>query len=153
MKTSFLQLSLIVPLILVPCSVASSQDVKDKSDEVRAAVLGAYAALNAGDADALMQYVGPGGYTEYGEDGGPLFKIDEEHIRRLFGAGIKGDFEVQELEVKVFKEMAVATGYRFGRFMIPNEPTQKSRLRLSTVWYLQDGKWKVAHVHLSPANH
>ena len=126
--------------------------MKDKAEDVRAAVLGLYNALNAGDADAFVQYMAPGGYTEFSEDGGPLFKIDEEYVRNVFGAGLKGDFEIQELKVEVFKDAAFVTGYRFGRLTIPDKPTQKSRLRLSMVWDLQGGKWKLTHVHLSPSN-
>jgi ketosteroid isomerase-like protein len=153
MKKSFIQFGLIIPLILVLYFIVHSQSQRDKADDVRAAVLGLYSALNAGDADAFVQYMGPGGYTEFSENGGPLFNIDEEYVRRAFASGLKADFEIQEIKVKVFEEAAVVTGYRLGRLIIPNQPTQKSRLCLSMTWFRQDGKWKLAHIHLSPSNH
>jgi hypothetical protein len=151
MKKSFIQFSLMVPLILVLCFVVNAQKKADKAEDVRAAVLGLYSALDAGDADAFLPYMAPGGYTEFGEDGNPLFNIDEEYVKRAFKEGLRADFEIQELKVKVLENAAVATGYRVGRFIIPNTPTEKRKLCLSMTWFRQEGKWKLVHVHLSPS--
>jgi hypothetical protein len=151
MKKSFLQLSLMILLFLVAYLVIYSQDQVDKGEEVRVAVLGLYAALNAGDADTFVQSMAPGGYTEFSEDGGPPFNINEEYVRRAFAAGLKADFEIQELKVRIFENAAVATGYRVGRLIIPNRPTENSSLYLWMMWVRQQGRWKLVHVHLSPS--
>jgi len=152
MKKPFIQFSITISLTLAPCFILSSQNKENKMEEVRAAVISLYSALNAGNADAFVQHMASGGYTEFSEDGGPLFKIDKVYVGNAFAAGLKADFEIHELQVNVFKEAAFVTGYRFGRFIIPDKSTQRSRLRLSMVWSFQEGNWRLAHVHLSPSN-
>jgi hypothetical protein len=151
MNKQFIQFSIIISLILTPCFIFSSQNKENKTEDLRAAVIGVYSALNAGNADAFVPYMASGGYTEFSEDGGPLFNIDEDYVRRAFNSGLRADFEIQELKVKVVGDAAVATGYRVGKFIIPNKPTERSRLCLSMMWFFQEGKWKLVHVHLSPS--
>jgi ketosteroid isomerase-like protein len=151
MKKPFIQFSIIISLTLAPCFIFSSQNKENKMEEVRAAVVDLYSALNAGNADAFVPYMASGGYTEFSEDGGPLFNIDEAYVKQAFNSGLRADFEIQELKVRVFGDTAVATGYRVGKFIIPNEATERSKLCLSMVWFCQEGKWKLVHVHLSPS--
>ena len=141
----------IVPLVLLFCFTIACQNKANKTEDVSEAVVALYSALNSGNADSFIQYMAPGGYTEFSEDGGPPFNIDEEYVRRAFKEGLRGDFEVQELKVKVLNDLAVVTGYRVGRFIIPNKQSDKSKLRLSMLWFCQEGKWKLVHVHLSPS--
>jgi hypothetical protein len=146
------KLPYILPLVLLFCFTIACQNKANKMEDVREAVVALYSALDAGNADSFIPYMAPGGYTEFSEAGGPLFNIDEEYVKRAFKEGLIADFEVQELKVKVFKDTAVATGYRVGKFIIPNKQTEKSKLRLSMLWFCQEGKWKLVHVHLSPSN-
>ena len=144
------KLLMILPLALILCFMVGSQVQADKEEDVKTAVVNLYSALNAKDADTFVQYMAPGGYTEFSQDGSPLFNIDEEYVRRIFERDWKANFEIQELKAKVFESAAVVTGYRVETLVMSDGTTQKIRLCLSMMWFHQEGKWKLAHVHLSP---
>jgi len=144
------KLCVILSLALILCFMVSFQAQADKEEDVKTAVANLYSALNAKNTDTFVQYMAPGGYTEFSEDGSPLFNIDEEYIRRGFARDWKVNFEIQELKVKVFESAAVVTGYRVETLAMSDGTTQKIRLCLSMMWFHQEGKWKLAHVHLSP---
>ncbi len=144
------KLCMILSLALILCLMVSFQAQADKEEDVKTAVVNLYSALNAKNTDTFVQYMAPGGYTEFSEDGSPLFNIDEEYIRRGFARNWKVNFEIQELKVKVFESAAVVTGYRVETLAMSDGTTQKIRLCLSMMWFHQEGKWKLAHVHLSP---
>ena len=141
---------IILPMTLILCFMVGSQVQADKEEDVKTAVVNLYSALNAKDADTFVQYMAPGGYTEFSQDGSPLFNIDEEYVRRIFERDWKANFEIQELKAKVFESAAVVTGYRVETLVMSDGTTQKIRLCLSMMWFHQEGKWKLAHVHLSP---
>jgi len=144
------KLCVILSLALILCFMVSFQAQADKEEDVKTAVANLYSALNAKNTDTFVQYMAPGGYTEFSEDGSPLFNIDEEYIRRGFARDWKVNFEIQELKVKVFESAAVVTGYRVETLAMSDGTTQKIRLCLSMMWFHQEDKWKLAHVHLSP---
>ena len=144
------KLYMILPMALILCFMVGSQVQADKEEDVKTAVVNLYSALNAKDADTFVQYMAPGGYTEFSQDGSPLFNIDEEYVRRIFERDWKANFEIQELKAKVFESAAVVTGYRVETLVMSDGTTQKIRLCLSMMWFHQEGKWKLAHVHLSP---
>ena len=141
---------IILPMTLILCFMVGSQVQADKEEDVKTAVVNLYSALNAKDADTFVQYMAPGGYTEFSQDGSPLFNIDEEYVRRIFERDWKANFEIQELKAKVFESAAIVTGYRVETLVMSDGTTQKIRLCLSMMWFHQEGKWKLAHVHLSP---
>ncbi len=144
------KLCMILSLALILCFMVSFQAQADKEEDVKTAVVNLYSALNAKDADTFVQYMAPGGYTEFSQDGSPLFNIDEEYVRRIFERDWKANFEIQELKAKVFESAAVVTGYRVNTRTMSDGTIQISRLCLSMMWFHQEGKWKLAHVHLSP---
>ena len=144
------KLCMILSLALILCFMVSFQAQADKEEDVKTAVVNLYSALNAKDAGTFVQYMAPGGYTEFSQDGSPLFNIDEEYVRRIFERDWKANFEIQELKAKVFESAAVVTGYRVETLVMSDGTTQKIRLCLSMMWFHQEGKWKLAHVHLSP---
>lgn len=144
------KLLMILPLALILCFMVSFQAQADKEEDVKTAVVNLYSALNAKNTDTFVQYMAPGGYTEFSQDGSPLFNIDEEYVRRIFERDWKANFEIQELKAKVFESAAVVTGYRVKTLVMSDGTTQKIRLCLSMMWFHQEGKWKLAHVHLSP---
>ena len=144
------KLRMILSLALILCFMVSFQAQADKEEDVKTAVVNLYSASNAKDADTFVQYMAPGGYTEFSQDGSPLFNIDEEYVRRIFERDWKANFEIQELKAKVFESAAVVTGYRVETLVMSDGTTQKIRLCLSMMWFHQEGKWKLAHVHLSP---
>lgn len=119
------------------------------SDNVRNAVVGLYEALSTKDADGVVRFMLPGGYTEFSESGGRLSVLDQEYIRNALESDVEIDLRVQELEVSVYGDAAVATGYRVGAISWPGGTKSEATLRLSMMWVKESGKWKLVHVHLS----
>jgi proline iminopeptidase len=119
-------------------------------DDVAAAVAAIYEAINAGNADHVIEYMAAGGYTEITASG-RLASLDEAYIRRVLVPGFSADFRAVDLDVRVHTGVALVTGYRVGGILRQGAPSD-ARLALSMVW-VQDaaGTWRLAHVHLSPA--
>ena len=79
-----------------------------------------------------------------------FFTVKEERVRRGFSTEFEANFKVDELQVKMFKDAAVVTGYRVGTLARPDGTGHLiPRLCLSMMWFFQDGNWKLVHVHLS----
>ena len=140
----------ILPLALILCFMVGSQAQADDEEDVKTAVAKGYSAINEKDADALLRYMAPGGYTEFPENGGPLFTIGEEYIKGAVKGDWKANLEATEVKVKVSGDAAVVTGYRVGGFSMPDGTAQESKLCLTMIWFRLEGKWKLVHVHLSP---
>ncbi len=146
----------IVPIIFLSIGLIStgcSRVAPNEEEDVRAAVNELYSAINARDADTFLKYMGPDGYTEFSYDGSPLLTVTEGRVRNNFSSEFRSNFEVQEMRVKVYKNAAIVTGYRVGTLVRPDGTGHLiNKLSLSMMWYQQEGKWKLAHVHLSPSN-
>jgi len=140
---------LVVGMFLMP--VATADDV----DDVKAAVLRHYAALNAGDANALLQ-LQLAGNTSFGPGGALLEQSDSlEELRKTrqaeFDAGLKYNLQARHIDVRVYGNLtALATFYGVGTVTQPNGTTFQVNNRITRVWIKQGGQWKVDHSHLSP---
>ncbi len=124
----------------------------DDMDDVKAAVQSIHAALNAGNASAVVQHYLPDRTTFAG---GLLRRFDslEEQradIQARFDAGIKYNRQVRHLEVRVYGNTAVTTGYVVGTVTQPDGTTNQVRLLRTTVLIKQGGQWKQVHFHVSP---
>ncbi len=132
-------------------AVAMADDV----DDLKAAVLRHYAALNAGDANALIQ-LQLAGNTSFGP-GGALLEtsgsLEEARKDRQaeFDAGLKYNLQARHIDVTVYgNSTAVTTHYGVGRITFPDGTTGQPNNRITRVWIKQGGQWKAVHNHLSP---
>ncbi len=129
--------------------------IGDDVDDVKAAVQRYYAALNAGDAGALIQ-LHVAGNTSFSPDGGLLERFDSlEEQRKNQQAGVDSGFKLniqpRHVEVSVYgNSTAVTTSYGVGRITGPNGTTVQVNNRITRVWVKQGGQWKRAHQHISP---
>ena len=132
-------------------AVAMADDV----DDVKAAVRNNYAALNAGDARALMQ-LHAAQNTRFGPSGSLLETFDSLEERRkafqaAFDAGLKYNLQARHIDVRVYGNLtAVATWYGVGTLINPDGRTARINNRITTVLVKQGGQWKRTHVHISP---
>jgi ketosteroid isomerase-like protein len=55
----------------------------------------------------------------------------------------------RNLDIKVYGNTAITTGYVTGSITHPNGSAQLGSWRTSLVWVKTDGKWKVANDHTS----
>ncbi len=139
---------LVVGAVLTP--VARAQDV----EEITKATLEHFAALNAGDADAHVQHHLP--EVSFFDPEGGLLEVFESHEQERaswqadFDAGFKFNVQLRHLEVKVYGDAAVATGYLVGTVTSPEGTTEQVTARRTAVLIKQGDQWKEAHSHQSP---
>ena len=130
-------------------TVAMADDV----DDVKAAVLSYFAALNTGDADAYIQSRMPE-YSAF--DGGGLLSRNHSLAEQKNGlqasvdAGFKRNYQLRHLEVRVYGNAAVVTGYNVGTRTPPGATTEQVREQRTEVWIKQGATWKQVHRHASP---
>ncbi len=127
--------------------------IADDADDVRAAVRGHFAALNAGDVNAYIQYYPSESSVFAG--GGLLGRVHSlEERRNDFQAGVdagqKLNLQLQHMEVKVYGNAAVVTGYLTGTNTAPDGTVTQTRERRTGVLINQGGQWKEVHRHASP---
>jgi len=134
---------------------ATAVAMADDADDVKAALNGHYAALNAGDAGALVQ-LQLAGNTSFGPGGALLERSDSlEELRKTrqaeFDAGFKYNLQARHIDVRVYGNLtAVTTHYGVGTITQPNGTTGQVNNRITRVWVKQGGQWNMAHQHLSP---
>jgi ketosteroid isomerase-like protein len=140
--------------LLVVGMVMTTVAIADDADDVKAAVQSYVAAINAGDSSAI-QYRSPTRST-FNRGGGllsrPTSSIQEQ--RSALGAearaGIKRNYQITHMEVEVYGDTAVVTGYLTGTRTQPNGNTIVMRDRRTGVFVKQGGQWKEVHHHQSP---
>jgi CubicO group peptidase (beta-lactamase class C family) len=121
--------------------------------EVREAVADLVAGYNSGNVEQIERRLAAQRNGFQGE-GGPLRDIvDLGELRGAFKSGVKLKFEMRDLEVAVYGDTALATGFFGGTVSRPNGTSRPDGpWRASFVWNRQDGVWKLVHSHLSPPN-
>lgn len=120
----------------------------DDAADIREASLAILAGLRAGDVDSLMEGHLPK-YSIFDANGGLLAEFDERALKKLFEGGFKYDRSWRHLEVKVYGNSGICTGYAVGTTTWPDYVAQTPE-RFSLVWIKQQGTWRIAHVHVSP---
>ena len=77
-----------------------------------------------------------------------------EERRKAFqasvAAGFKRNYQLRNLEVKVYGNTAVVTGYLVGSMTVPNGDVNRWTDLRTGVWVKQGGTWKEVHMHQSP---
>ena len=139
--------------LIVMCltTAAPAEDAED----VKMAARATYEALNNADVDTYVGLVAPQG-TLYGGNGSflqerqPTTEALRSNLQGMFDAGLRYDYQVRNLDVKVYGDSAVVTGYVTGTRTAPDGVTRQVALRRTMVWIRQGGAWQVVHVHSSP---
>ncbi len=131
-------------------AVAMADDV----DDVKAALNNHFAVRNAGDADAYIQLHSPK-RSNFGAGGQLLNRYaslenEKKNLQARFDAGVKYNVQFRHLEVEVYGNVAVVTGYGVGTITRPDGTTQQATNRRTVVLIKQGGQWKAVHGHSSP---
>ena len=126
----------------------------DDADDVKAAVLGYFAAISTGDANSQTRYHMPE-YSSFGPGGGLLesqHSLEEQRNRFQADrdAGQRLNLQVRHLDVRVYGDAAIVTSYVVGTITTTDGTTIQSRDQRSGMWIKQGGQWKEAHRHNSP---
>ncbi len=144
--------SLITTLFLMGMFLTTAA-LADDVDDVKAAVQGHFAALKAGDVNAFIRYYAS--ETSVFAGGGLLERFHSlEERRNDFQAGVdageKRNLQLQHMEVKVYGNAAVVTGYLMGTSTAADGTVTQSRQQRTEVLIKQGGQWKAVHNHRSP---
>jgi len=121
--------------------------------DVKAAMMAAFEAFNAGDVQAMGYY--HSSFTGFLGNGGPLVEVGDdsrEQLRAAFDAGFRVSWEMRDLRVEVYDRAAVATFYTEGTTSYPDGTVIRDPLRHTVVWVKQGDTWKEAHSHVSKLN-
>lgn len=95
------------------------------------------------------------GHSEYSANGRPLGisgSFEEQLARNdaIFDGGFTFDWHHKDLNVQIFGDAAVVTGYVVGTTNPPNADPISINNRRTTVLLKRQGKWQEIHVHNSP---
>ncbi len=131
---------------------ATTVAIADDADDVKAAVQSYFDAINSGNGAAVARHRVPG-YSIFGGGGliersGSIAQQGND-IQVQTDAGWKRDYRIQHLEVKVYGNAAVVTGYMTGTLTVPDGTVIQQRQQRTGVWIKQGGQWKEAHRHAS----
>jgi ketosteroid isomerase-like protein len=132
---------------------ATAVAMADDVDDVKAAVQSYYAALNSGNGAALVQLRIPE-YSFFGGSGlidrSSSSAQQRDDFQALADAGRKLDLQLRHVEVRVYGNAAVVTGYSTGTNTAPDGTVNQTRQQRTGVWIKQGGQWREAHRHASP---
>jgi ketosteroid isomerase-like protein len=137
-------------VLLLPCSLAFSSPVSaDNIDSVavRTAAQDLLVAASAGDTDNLNRFF-LSENSVFGRDGGPRSSFNASYLHNEFEAGLSYTLKWRHLDIKLYGDTAVSTGYAIGTVTHPDGAIKTGTWRTSLVWVKKDA-WKVAHDHTS----
>ncbi len=135
---------LVVGMFLMPAVLA------DDADDVRAEMERYLAALNAGDANGYIQHFMPETSAIVGSGLISYSNSLEEQKNAFVASGLERNLQLRHLEVKVYGNTAVVTGYVVGSTTNASGTTFQTRALRTGVMIKQGGQWKEAHQHFSP---
>ena len=129
----------------------AGEAAKTAEAEVKAAVMDIIAGFNSGNVDQIERRLAPQQNRFQGEGGFLISFIDAAELRQAFQVGFKLKMEVQNLEVAVYGDSAIATFFAGTTITPPNGPLRtEGPWRSSYFWNKQGGAWKLVHAHQSP---
>lgn len=108
-------------------------------------------AINAGDADTVLQHMHPD-WSSFWPGGLRLFNSAAgcEGIRETFAMGFAFKMRFQDLNVKIYDNFAIAVGYLAGTATEPDGQISSVTWRITVIRIRIDGEWKIIHWHESP---
>jgi ketosteroid isomerase-like protein len=147
------KITVLLMLLLVGIVFTTTVNAGDAED-VKAAVLAVDAAYNDGNAEVVAQYLHPN-HTRFPAPGtlgaGLLVAgFDKDALAARFKAGFDVNITSRHLEIAVFGNTAIATGYNEGTVTQPDGEVTEEISRFSEIWIKEGGSWKRVHIHSSP---
>jgi ketosteroid isomerase-like protein len=144
-----LNLVIILGLILTASTSARADDVAD----IKSVMKEHFVTMNAGDSAGHIAHH-KAGNSSFGGDGGALAvndSLEEEadELQAWFDEGNKSDYELVDLDVAVYGDMAVVTSLQIGTVTTPDGKTEKVKNRRTAVVVRDGSDWKEVHSHIS----
>ena len=136
--------------LLVIGMFATAVGMADDVDDVKAAVESYLDAINSGNGAAVARQRIPE-YSIFG--GGGLIERSSSSEQQIedfqagVDAGVKRDYRIQHMDIRVYGNAAVVTGYLTGTRTAPDGTVIQQRQQRTGVWIKQGGQWKEVHRH------
>lgn len=138
----------VVPLLMLAYA-AGTGGVSAQEAEVRAAMTETLAAWAAGDFATFAGFYDAEA-RGFLLDGGMLVEgIDPAALRMGYEAGIRAEFTVRELDVRMVGGVALSTAYLDGSITLPGGSAQSGSWRYTDARVEEGGVWKVLQYHFS----
>lgn len=124
----------------------------DDVEDVKAAIRGHFAAVNSGDVNAYTPYYASEGSAFSGGELLERLSVEERtnNFQAAVDSGLRRNLQMRNLEVEIYGNVAVATGYLVGSTTTADGTTQQTRQQRTGVLIKQGGQWKEVHRHNSP---
>jgi ketosteroid isomerase-like protein len=140
--------------VLAITAVAPAAKAQSGEEEILAAQRAHFETLRAGDARAHVAQHAPDA-TSFDAVGGLLVEAQslEEQVRdwqAVFDAGTVLNSYLRHLQVRIYGDAAVVTGYIMGTTTNPDGSVVPVMDRRTAVLIRQGGEWKEVHSHASP---
>ncbi len=136
--------------LLVVGMFATAVGMADDVDDVKAAVQSYFDAINSGNGAAVARHRIPE-YSVFA-GGGLLDRSSSsaeqrDEFQALADAGRKLNLRIQHMDVRVYGNAAVVTGYLMGTNTALDGTVVQSRQQRTGVWVKKGGQWKEVHRH------
>ncbi len=139
----------LIVILMIGSLVLTTVATADDADDVKAAQLALIAALNEGDVEIIAQYL-LSEHSRFPAEGLLVEGFTKEDLKAAFDAGLKLAITARHLDVKIYGNTAIATGYIEGSITLPGGIFEEIRQRFTEVWIKQGDNWKRVHIHSSP---
>ena len=129
---------------------ATAVVMADDMDDVKAAVHSYFDAINSGNGTAVARHRIPE-YSVFA-GGGLLDRSSSsaeqrDEFQALTDGGRNLNLRIQHMDVRVYGNTAVVTGYLMGTNTTPDGTVLQSRQQRTGVWIKQSGQWREVHRH------
>ena len=140
-------------VLLLTSFTLTNSAIADDIEDIKNATLEHFDAQNRGDALGRIAHHMP--YHSQFSDGSLLkesHSIDEQikATKLLYESGINFNLELSEMNIKVYSDTAVVTGYVLGTISLPDGVVLHAREQRTAVLIKVKNEWKEVHVHISP---
>ncbi len=144
----------IIQVVIVAGIILSTNAIAGDKENIIKISQKHFATLTSGDANAHIAHH-LSGHTTFSGDGELLMtntslEKEEQDLQADFDAGMKLDFELRHINVQIYGNTAVVTGYIVGNATSPSGEKQNITLRRAAVLVKKGGEWKEVHLHSSP---
>ena len=124
----------------------------DDADDAKAVVLEHFTTLNAGNMDAHLEQHHIAQLNRFMRNGLRVhfssFEEQKNQIRTVYDNGSKYNLQLRDVEVNVYGNSAVVSGYLTGNIVRRNGTVSVTD-RYSAMLIKQGGQWKTVHTHNS----
>lgn len=144
----------VVVALLASLAVCSGAAAQTAEEEIMAATLEHFETLNAADAQAHVAHHMPD-VTAFDALGGLLFEsksreAEARDLQAAYDAGFRQNYQLRHLQVRVYGDAAVVTGYVVGVDIGPDGAETPVMNRRTAVLVRRGGQWLEVHSHQSP---